>query len=62
MITEITIQHTPECPNAALARDRFAPRTGAPAFACRTYATEAGSIGVPSVEQIVDALTAGEGS
>ena len=39
--------------------DRFArPETPA-AFACRTYRTEIGVEGAPSVDQIVAALTAG---
>jgi hypothetical protein len=104
MTRQITIQHTPGCPNAPLARqraeaaigqlegaapvvatqqiadpgdaarrgfrgsptilfdgvDRFATSAGASAFACRTYATESGLEGAPSVQQIMEALTSGE--
>lgn len=106
MTTAITIQHTPGCPNAALARqrieaafselgrtppaivleevagpddaarlgfqgspallidgvDHFAPGTGVPAFACRTYATTAGPDGAPSIEQIIAVLDTAEES
>ncbi|MHB1534632.1 MAG: thioredoxin domain-containing protein [Acidimicrobiales bacterium] len=103
MPRQITIQHTPGCPNAPLARqrveaaigqldgaapvvatqqiadpgdatrrgfrgsptilfdgvDRFATSAGAPAFACRIYATESGPEGAPSVRQILEVLTNG---
>ncbi|MDA8281896.1 MAG: thioredoxin family protein [Actinomycetota bacterium] len=39
--------------------DPFARPETPPAFACRTYRTEAGVEGAPSVDQIVAALTAG---
>jgi hypothetical protein len=39
--------------------DPFVPPQSPPAFACRTYRTEAGVEGAPSVDQIVAALTAG---
>lgn len=41
--------------------DPFAGPTALPAFACRTYHTEAGIEGAPSVDQLVVALGAGEG-
>ncbi len=40
-------------------KDPFVLRESLPAFACRTYRTETGIAGAPSVDQIVDALTAG---
>lgn len=40
--------------------DLFAPPGAPPAFACRTYRTEAGVEGAPSVDQIVTALAARE--
>lgn len=39
--------------------DLFASPGSPPAFACRTYRTEAGTEGAPSVDQIVAALDAG---
>ncbi|MHB8330750.1 MAG: thioredoxin domain-containing protein [Candidatus Dormibacteria bacterium] len=39
--------------------DPFAGAETPPAFACRTYRTETGVEGAPSVDQIVTALTAG---
>jgi hypothetical protein len=39
--------------------DAFAGPETPPAFACRTYRTETGIEGAPSVDQIVAALTAG---
>lgn len=101
MTTQITIQHTPGCPNAAIARARvdtavgqldgpvpavsleeiadpgeatrrgfvgspallfdgvdvFATAGTAPAFACRTYDTDSGADGAPSVGQILAVLT-----
>ena len=39
--------------------DPFAGPETPPAFACRTYRTETGIEGAPSVDQIVAALTAG---
>jgi hypothetical protein len=41
--------------------DLFAAPTDAAAFACRTYTTEAGREGSPSVSQIVHALRSTEG-
>ena len=38
--------------------DLFASPESPPAFACRTYRTEAGTEGAPSVDQIVAALSA----
>ena len=40
--------------------DPFAPPTGGPAFACRTYATDSGREGAPSIHQIIKALGSGE--
>ena len=40
--------------------DPFAGPETPPAFACRTYRTETGVEGAPSVDQIVAALTAGQ--
>ena len=37
--------------------DRFASPGSTPAFACRTYRTEAGIDGAPSVDQIAAALS-----
>ena len=42
--------------------DLFAAPAGTPGFACRTYATEAGIEGAPSVRQIVEALRSVQGS
>ncbi len=39
--------------------DAFASPETPPAFACRTYRTETGMEGAPSVDQIVAALAAG---
>ena len=39
--------------------DPFAPPETPPAFACRTYRTESGIEGAPSVDQIVAALGTG---
>ena len=39
--------------------DPFVPPESPPAFACRTYRTETGVEGAPSVDQIVAARTAG---
>ena len=39
--------------------DPFASRESPPAFACRTYRTESGIEGAPSVDQIVATLAAG---
>ena len=39
--------------------DPFANPEAPPAFACRTYRTDAGVEGAPSADQIVAALTAG---
>ena len=41
--------------------DPFSGPTTRPAFACRTYRTEAGIEGAPSVDQLVAALGTGEG-
>ena len=40
--------------------DPFVGPTSPPAFACRTYRTESGVDGAPSVDQIVAALAAGQ--
>lgn len=105
MTTQITIQHTPGCPNVALARQRveaavgqldgpapavsveeipdpdeatrrgfygsptllfdgvdaFARKNVTPAFACRTYDTDIGPDGAPSVRQVLAVLT-GQGA
>ena len=102
MVRSITIQHVPDCPNVALARERLAEalhRLGeplvavsteeiadaadasrrafpgsptilfdgidpfgatrtTPAFACRTYRTEVGLEGAPSVDQLLVVLRA----
>ncbi len=42
--------------------DPFVGPTSPPAFACRTYRTESGVDGAPSVDQIVAALAAGLGT
>ncbi len=42
--------------------DRIASPANPPAFACRTYATEDGPEGAPSVRQILEALTPKESS
>ncbi len=42
--------------------DLFAGPETPPAFACRTYRTETGVEGAPSVEQIVAALASGVGT
>ncbi len=104
MIRQITIQHTPGCPNLPLAWERveaaisqlggsapavtveriadpedgtrrafrgspavlfdgvdpFGP-AGVPAFACRTYRSDTGIDAAPSVRQILDVLTSGQG-
>jgi hypothetical protein len=43
-------------------RDPFGTPGVAPALACRVYTTPDGPAGAPSLEQIVQALTAGAGS